>query len=201
MTISEQPPIQPAVPETPPVAVFPPAPVPVPAPALRANAGLGIVLGLAALVAVGGVSFAVGRVTAPASTIAGGRTGTGTGQGNGGLPGNGGNGGAPGFGRGNGGFGGSLAVTGTVTAVTADHITIKLGSGQSVDIPINGTTTYHQENAGSSSDVQAGKNVLIQLQPRTQGTAGASPAPIASGAPGGGRLPFGTAKDVIVLAP
>ncbi len=167
-------------------------------PAVR-SAATSIVLGLAAVVAVGGLAFAVGRVTAPAPVAAantgfgaGGTEAGGTGAGGTGTNRQGGFGGFGGGGgaglRGAGGFG----INGTVTAVATDHITIQLANGTTINIPIDSSTTYHQQQPASASDVQTGKKVLVQLS--RQAGAAASPA-AASGAP---RI--GTASDITVLA-
>jgi len=128
---------------------------------------LDIALALAALLAVGGISFAGGRLTAPAARGAGfgGRADFG---GLGGSFAPGGSGGA-GF---RGAFGGLRAFEGAVVEITADHLTIKLDSGQTIQIPVSATTAYHSQAAASASDVHAGGRVLVQLQPRAAGTAG-----------------------------
>ncbi len=190
-----------------------PAPAPAePAPTVVATRRprrdpLPIVLALAALVAVGGISFAAGRLSAPEAAARTGLTGAGlpgTGQ-RGGL----GNGqGQPGNGNGNGfgnigrALGSGLAIRGTVTAVAADHITIRTESGQSVDIPTGAATTYHRQAAATATDVTAGTSVLVQLEPNTGGAGqpGSSGAPNASNLPGGlGRF-FGTARDITIVA-
>jgi hypothetical protein len=182
-----------------PASATEPAPTVVPARPARRDP-LPIVLALAALVAVGGVSFAVGRVSAPQAAA---RTGL---PGAAGLPGTGQRGGQglPGNGQGN-GFGnlgralGSLAIRGTVTAVAADHITIRLDSGQTVDIPTGTDTTYHRQAAATATDVVAGTAVIVQLQPNAAGGAG-QVAPNASNPPGGlGRF-IGTARDITIVA-
>src|SRR5450830_780764 len=103
----------PAAPATAPLAhtVSTPPP-PVIAPAKKGDRTFRVLLAVGLLVAVGGVTFAVGRVTAPAEAAS-----TRGGLGNGGF-GNGGAGaggtGAGGAGFGRGGFGGGVLVTGTV---------------------------------------------------------------------------------------
>jgi len=160
---------EPIAPVTPATPVAPVAPVVRPR---RGTPILNILLGLAALVAVGGLAFAVGRFTTPASTAASNR-GTNGGQFGGprasGVPGGG------GFGR---GFGGTAAIQGTVTATTPTSITISLPNGQAVTFATDGSTTYHRETTGSSSDVSTGKQVIVQVTGRGFG-------PGASGAPGG----------------
>jgi hypothetical protein len=196
----------------PPVWSLPAAPFPVPPvlPAISASAPnkrrrdpLTFVMVAAAFVALGGVGFAVGRVTAPAPAAAG--TG-GRGGGAFNLPGGGsftpGGNGANGLGR----FGGGVSVRGTITNTTPSQITIKLANGSTVTIPVDSSTAYHREASASSSDVQTGTTVLVQLTAGgTTGDGGgshASGAPDASGAPGGpaGRA-LGTASDVTIVSP
>jgi hypothetical protein len=156
-----------------PVYTAPPQPVvstPVVAanqpPKRRAGRVLDIALALAAVLAIGGVAFAVGRATAPAPA-----------QAARGFNGNGGffrNGGSfdPGAGGGNGqgprfafGGGGGLAIDGTVTAISADSITIKRADGQEVTFDLTGTTSYHQATTGAASDVSVGDNVSVRVTP------------------------------------
>jgi hypothetical protein len=179
------------------------APTPSPAPAQRrSRTGLDIVLAIAVAVAIGGVAFAAGRATAPSvatpgsGTEAGGGVFPPAGAGPNGVPGAGGFRGDDGGGGGGfGGFGGrlgGLTVRGTVTAVGNGTITIQLSSGATVMVGTDGTTTYHQQVAGSSTDVANGKQVIVQLG----GTAG----PPANGAPGNVTArPLGTASDVTVI--
>jgi hypothetical protein len=147
-----------------------------------------VVLGIALVVAVGGVAFAVGRASAPA-TAAAARTGFGT-NGQGLLPGTGGPNasGAPG-----GGFGaaaGGLSIQGTVTAVGADSITLELANGQTVTIPTNAQTTYHQREAATPAAVTDGSTVIVQLEGgrgafnNGNGNGGQGGGPTGSGAPG-----------------
>lgn len=142
-----------------------------------------VVLGIALVVATGGVAFAVGRATAPvAATTA--RNGFGGAGGFGpnasGAPG--------GFG---GGFGGGagLTIQGTVTAVSADSITLHLASGQTVTIPTNAQTSYHERSAATAAAVTSGSTVMVQVQGGGRGAFGSGNggqggAPDASGAPG-----------------
>jgi Domain of unknown function (DUF5666) len=173
---------------------------------------MSIVLGVAVLFAIGGVAFAAGRLTAPAAATAaagsggfGAGRGAGNGTGNGG--GNAGNGGGNGFGFGNGGaaLGATgLSIKGTVTAIAADHLTLQLPGGQTVDVPIDSSTTFHRQTGAARTDVTSGDSVEIALSGRFgRGTgpngggnsAGASSAP--SGAPGAGRA-LGPATDVTI---
>jgi hypothetical protein len=171
---------------------------PLPAPAKRSIA-TSVVLAIAAIVAVGGISFAVGRVTAPVATRAATDTGGQGGFGAGGptasrQPGQGFGGGAGAAGLG--GFGGG-GIRGTVTEITADHVALTLTNGTTITIPIDSKTTYHQQQSATVADITAGKSVLVETsRPTTTGTGGAGASPSASG---GFRL--GTASDITLLAP
>jgi len=156
---------------------------------------------IAAFVAVGGIGFAVGHLTAPGGTAAANPTGRG-GFTRGALPSL-----APGqtfdtsqFGAGPGGRGvlGGVAggVTGTVQSVTATSITIQEANGTSVTIDLSGNTTYHSAAPASSSDVKIGTSVTIQID--AGALASQSPNPSASGVLGGRTL---TAKDVLITQP
>ena len=156
-------------------------------PKRRASRLLDIALALAAILAIGGVAFAVGRATAPAPA-----------QAARGFNGNGGffrNGGSfdPGAGGGNGqgprfafGGGGALAIDGTVTAVSADNITIKRADGQEVTFDLTGTTAYHQATTAAASDVAVGDSVSVRVTPDGRlggGGQGGQAGATASGAP------------------
>ena len=163
-------------------------------PAKRTRSGggvLNVVLVIAAAVAIGGVAFAVGRSTAPASAVIG------TGRGN--LGGTGfptgsfapGANGQPGFVRG--GLGGAgLTVRGTVESVDGDTLTIKTASGQTIEVTTDPSTTYHTQTPAAASDVQAGATVQVQLDP----SGAIVGRPGASAAPAG---PVGTAGSVTVI--
>jgi hypothetical protein len=150
----------------------------------------------AAFVALGGVGFAAGRVTAPAAANAG----TGGRGGNGGafaFPGGsftpGGNGGNGGLGR----FAGGLSLQGTITEVTADHITLKLANGTTVSIPVDSNTAYHRQASATSSDVTTGTQVQVQLSAGANGGGGGGQQPGASGAPGSRTV--GPASDITIV--
>jgi len=156
---------------------------------------------MAALVAVGGIGFAVGHLTAPSAngavpTFARG----GFGRNGGGIPSL-----APGqtfnpadaggFGRGglgtlNGG------VTGTVQSVNGTTMTVQLANGTSVTIDLSGSTTYHSTAPASADQVKVGSNVTVQID--TGALASETPNPSATGALGGRTL---TAKDVLISNP
>ena len=191
-----------------------------------------LALALAGVVAVAGLAFAGGRLTAPALQAAAAGTG-GFGAGGNGAGGTGGNGA---FGNGTGGFGnggnggtqggtsgfrqgafggrGGAAISATVTAVAADHLTIRIGgdTGPTIDVKVDPATTYHTQQPGTASDVTAGSKVLVQFDPSASPATGslAPAAPGASSQPGigsgpldgsGGAFASRTAKDVTVLAP
>jgi hypothetical protein len=63
-------------------------------------------------------------------------------------------------------------VAGTVTAKTADTITISRGNGTSQTIHVSSATTYHVAGAtaGSLADVTVGMRVFIQGSPRSDGS-------------------------------
>lgn len=168
---------------------------------------LNIALGAALLIAASGVSFAVGRVTAPAATTGGAATVPGgLGDGNG-LRGNGyfpggfrGNGYFPGgFGgeanRGFGGLGGGVTIEGTVDSTTPTSVTIKLPSGQTITVGLTADTTYHQQADATASDVQAGKTVILRLS----GGFRANGSGAAGNGNGNGAITFGPASDVTVV--
>jgi hypothetical protein len=127
-----------------------------------------VLLVAAAAIAVAGISFAAGRVTAPAAaaTVNGRQF---PGLGNGGPNGNGnGNGGTAGGGAFRGGFAG-LGIRGTVTAVDGSTITVKLANGQEIKVQADSSTTYHQQTSGSASDVTNGKSVIVEVTPGAGG--------------------------------
>ena len=179
-----------------PVPVAPVVPVMTAAPTRRRRDPLTLVMFAAAFVALAGVGFAVGRVTAPAAAPAG-------------FGGRGGNGfnfpggsfdptasGAAGAGLGR--FAGGVSIRGTITEVTADHITLKLTNGSSVTIPVDTNTAYHHQTAATSSDVQSGASVIVQLTAGVGGGGGGF-QPNASGAPGIGGRAISPASDVTIV--
>lgn len=202
-----QPAFQPVAPEP------APGPAPVPAePVRRGSSGssrlLNLALGLAVVVATAGIAFAVGRATAPATVATAGisgRIGAGVGPGAsfdpsgndrdpGGLPGSadqpGGSGGRGTGGRGLGGFGGGLTITGTVDSMSAESITIKTESGQTVTVGLDGSTTYHQQADAAASDVTPGTTVQLQI------TGGFRPG---QNSASGASVPLGTAGSVTIV--
>ena len=193
-----------AAPGTAPAAPAPSTPVePVRTVAVRSRRGgsgmlVNALLGVALVVAVGGVAFAAGRATAPASAAAAGRTGNGQGGGFFAPGASGAPGGRGGFGGG-GGSGGTISVQGTVEAIDGSSITIKTTAGTTVTLSLNGDTSYHKQAAATAADVTTGSTVIVQLEGRGgngQRGPSASAAPSASGAPTDG---FGTAGSVTVV--
>jgi hypothetical protein len=161
-----------------------------------------MLLVVAAFVAVGGIGFAIGHLTAPTASAAANAT-----RGPGGFAGRNLPSLAPGqtfnasqFGAGagaRGGLGGVAGgVTGTVQSVSGSAITIQEANGTSVTIDISGTTTYHNETSAQSSDVKVGSGVVVQID--TSALASQAPNPSASGGLGGRTL---TAKDVLITTP
>jgi hypothetical protein len=151
-------------------------------PARRSSSVTALLL-ISAMVALGGVAFAVGRVTST------GQSGTGQTTNNvaNGL---GGQNGAPGFGPNasgapnfdlagrDGGFTGTATVTGTVVSVTSSSITVQLADGQTVTVATGSSTTYHAQTAATSNDVTAGASVTIKTSTGpTAGSAAASASP------------------------
>jgi hypothetical protein len=170
------------------------------APAKTGDRTFRILLAVGLLVAVGGVAFAVGRVTAPAAAAS---TRGGFGAGGFATGGNGAAGAGAGGGFGRGGFGGGILVTGTVDSVSGTTMTLKEANGTSVIVNLAGTTKYHAQAAASVADVTAGKQVQVEVQIAGgfggPDAPGASPA--ASPAVGGTTTRTVTATDVTLVTP
>jgi len=154
----------------------------------------------AAMVAVGGLGFAAGHLTASPAAAAG-PTGRGnfTRGGGGGFPSL-----APGqtfdpsqFGGGTRGLGGTTGgITGTVQSIDGSTMTIQLASGQTVTVDISGSTTYHSTTPASADQVKVGSSVTVEID--TSALASETPNPSASGGLGGRQI---TAKDVLITNP
>lgn len=173
-------PTQPSMPATP-----GPSPVPVVAVAPRGRSGgiLNLLLIGAAIVAIGGVAFAVGRMTAPANAL------TQVGAFPDGAVGIGPRGSfAPG-GGGPGGFtlGGSIALDGTVKSIDADSLTLTLANGQEMTFKLDDSTTYREATDAAATDIAVGDQVSVT-------SAGGGRVP----AGGNGQAPDLTAGDVTV---
>ena len=151
----------------------------------RANS-TSTLLVIAALVAFGGVGFAVGHATSgsQAGTTQNGAAGQLADAS--GLPG-----GPNGDGL-RGGLAGAATVTGTVVSVSTDSITVKLASGETVTVATGSATTYHNQTAGSSTDLAAGQTVQVQT------SGGTVAGPNASASPGTGTTR--TATDVTITS-
>jgi hypothetical protein len=152
--------------------------------------GLGSIALIAALcVAVGGLAFAAGRLTAPQPSRGAGFQGFG-GRGFGGSP------AASGAPFGPGGAFRSLVLEGTVTAVANGRLSLQLPSGATVEVEI-GSATIHQQAPAGPADLTVGSNVLVLLS--GAGSAGGAPGgPPASPGPSGERQ-LGAAADVTIL--
>jgi hypothetical protein len=154
---------------------------------------LNVALAGALVLAVAGVAFAVGRFTAPSTVSAGNLT-------NGGgffRNGQDGQGGQNGQGGGRGAFlaGGGLTIEGTVESIDATTLTLKTASGQTIQIALDGSTTYHAQSDASASDVTAGGKVLVRLDAR----GGFGGGPQSTGGSGGGTATSPAASDVTVV--
>ncbi len=123
-----------------------------------------LLLALAGVVAIAGVAFAVGRTTA-GSTSTSLPAGAGADLGNNGtVP----NLGVPG-GRDDGGgddanrINESRSVTGTVTSVAGDTMTLQLADGQTVQIVLGSSTTYHAQVSASQGNLSTGSQVIVSV--------------------------------------
>ncbi len=173
-----------------------PAPAPERVPAPRGSSrGTTILLVAAGLIAVGGLAFAVGRLTAPPVVAANGRLGAGAGGFRAGFGANAST--APGLGS---AFrSGEIALRGTVQSINGKTLTLQTASGGTVTIELSGSTTYHRQAAATASDVTAGSQVLVQVA-FNRTALGAGPA--ASGAPqASSAARTFTASDVTLATP
>jgi len=154
-----------------------------------------LLLFVAALIAVGGIGFALGHLTAPSASAAANPSGRFGGFARGSL--------APGqtfntstlAGRA-GAAGVAGGISGTVQSINGSTMTIQEANGTSVTVDLSGSTTYHGETSASPSAVQVGTSVTVQID--TTALASETPVPSASGALGGRTL---TAKDVLITQP
>ena len=163
-----------------PAPATPAEPLPAPAavvPRRRSSRLIDLALIGAAVLAIGGVAFAVGRATAPVSAATGftpgganivrpgGSFDPGSGQG-------------PRF-----AFGGpgGLTIDGTVTAIDADSITITTADGQQQTFDVDSSTAYHQATDAAASDVAVGDEVSVKVTGRGGGAGSQGAAPGASG--------------------
>jgi len=185
-----------------PTGIAAPAPIPpladvIAKPARGSSRGTSLLFVLAGAIAVGGIAFAAGRLTAPTATAAGFR---GSGQ----LPGIGQvprNGQIPADGQGfpgRGAFGG-ITIQGTVTEVTAEGITIALASGTTVTIPVDAATTYRAASPATSAAVTVGSEVSVTPGARVADPSASFDPNAAPGERGG--MSFGAASTVTVVEP
>jgi nucleoid DNA-binding protein len=161
-----------------------------PSPA-RGSGSTTALLVVSALIALGGVGFAVGRATA-----AGGTTGQSNAAANGGFGGPAAASGNPGDVARNAGVG-ATTLTGTVVGVAADSITLKLANGQTVQVATTGSTTYHNQASATGTDVTTGSTVTVQTR---VGSAASSSAGTNAGASAGTASRTRTATDVTITA-
>jgi hypothetical protein len=149
---------------------------------------------VAALVAVGGVTFAVGRATAPAAASAVDAAGTGRrGAGSQGTADT----RSPGTGnRNTGGGAGTRLISGTVKGTDGSTLTITTVDGTDVVIDVS-AADYHAQSPATAADVTAGSSVAVAVagsgrtRQDTNGTSRQSPA----GNPGAAR-----ASDVTIVS-
>jgi hypothetical protein len=165
-------PVTPATPAGPLPAPVPPAPL-----RRRSSRIIDLALVGAAVIAIGGVAFAIGRATAPASAAVGFARGGAIVRTDGSFD--------PGTGAGpRFALGGEL----TVTAIDADSITIKTADGQERTFDLDGSTAYRQATDASAADVSVGDDVSVKVS-----NDGPVSAPLASG-----EAPRLSASDVTV---
>jgi Domain of unknown function (DUF5666) len=178
--------------------VFTPTPVvPVPRPK-RSSRLLDLALGGAAVLAIAGVAFAVGRTTAPVATVPAAFQQGAFLRPNGSF--------APGAGGPGSAFalGGRLAIDGTVTAVSADSMTIRTPNGREVTVTLDGSTAYHQATSASAADVAVGSTVTVRVDGGLRGNGNGNGGANANGGQGGtgptgnAGTPQLTASDVTV---
>jgi hypothetical protein len=186
-------PATPAAPATGPA--IPVHPGPVKAKGGISNRALNLLLGGALVLAVAGIAFAVGRMTAPAATITGGNFPNG-----GVFSGQRGNGYFQVRGNGQGGigvFGGGAGPTieGTVESISGTTLTLKTADGQTIQVALNGSTTYHAQSDASASDVVTGSKVLVRVDFRRGDGAGGPQATAGTG----GTVTGPAASDVTVV--
>jgi hypothetical protein len=139
-------------------------------------------LGLAVLVAVAGLAFAGGRLTAPAGASAQ-RPG-----GNGAFTRPTGSFAPDALGVGNAG----ASLHGTVVSIDTSSMTIKTTNGQSLVVTLSPTTTYHRSASASAAAITPGSTVNVGVTGFGQGSgAGGSPS----------SAPAISANDVTVVGP
>lgn len=149
---------------------------------------------VAVVIAAAGLGFAGGRLTAPAATGRGNFPNGGNFPGASFDPNASGNPNRGGFG----GFGGgSISLSGQVTAVANGSITVQTASGQSLTLQVPSTVTYHAQASAAPTDVTVGSQVQVSVN-RGNLRPDASGQPAASGQPGAGASAL-TVTDITVL--
>ncbi|MES2171063.1 MAG: hypothetical protein V4479_10155 [Actinomycetota bacterium] len=142
------------------------------APARKAPAWLTPVLAVVAALVIGLFGgILIGHATAPVSTNAGFRTGTGAG-GAGGFGNRTFGGGAEGGGAGQGGAGGFAGggfTAGTIVSVSGDSIVIKEADGTQATVTTTGTTTVTKTSSSSVSALKAGETITVVGQADSSG--------------------------------
>jgi len=133
-----------------------------------------VLLALSAMVALGGVSFAIGRTVSAGGSTPGQATvvaGSGPTTGGNGLPGPAPNPGGvplvPGGEDGAGVASGTTTVSGTVVGVSSNSITVQQANGQTVTIATDASTGYHSQTSATSASVTTGTTVIVQTSGRT----------------------------------
>jgi hypothetical protein len=142
--------------------------------ARSSSRALNAVLAFAAVVAIGGIAFAIGRTTAPVAAadprgaFPGGFPNGSFAPDASGIPG-----GFPG-----GGLGRGAALTGTVESLTPDLLTITTDTGETIQISLDTDTGYHAKSDATSADVEVGSTVDVEVDfGAGPGQANASPDP------------------------
>jgi hypothetical protein len=182
----------PFAPASPPATTVQPLADVIARPERRSRSASSLLMVLAGAVAIGGLAFAAGRLTAPAAAAGPGGTGQLPGGGQLSADGQ----GFPGRGQ---GFGG-MSIQGTVTAVTSNEITIELASGSTVTIPVDADTTYRSATAATADAVKVGSEVAVTPGARAADP-DATPHPDAEPGLAGGGISFGAASEVTVVEP
>jgi hypothetical protein len=117
-------------------------------------------LAVGGAVAIGGLAFAGGRLTAPTAAAF---PGGGSGQGPGGFQ-PGGFQGPGGQGPSGAGFGGGgPGITGTITSLEADTLTLETADGSTITVNLSGDTTYAREESASADELAEDTEVRIGI--------------------------------------
>jgi hypothetical protein len=143
-----------------------------------------LLLAASALVALGGVSFAIGHLTSSGGSSAVQTTAFRAIAS-----------GAPGF-AGGGSGAGAATISGTVVSATTDSMTLQLANGQTVTIATGASTTYHGETSATSGDVTTGSTVIVQTSGTGTGSATGSASATASASPGTGGVRTATSVTI-----